>query len=119
MAASGLWIEVSEKLISSWLERTDINGDLSSAGHHLFAPEIGTLEFFGSLIVIFHCQRDLLTGRNLEFRRFKPVVLDRESVGWLLCRSGSRNREDQGVPQQRSACHGISGKRRMRLSRIN
>src|SRR5438034_3050847 len=98
MTARGLRVEVAEKLIPSRFELTDINRDLFPAGDDLLAPELCAFEFFWCWIVVLDNQRNLYTGRDLDFCWLEPVILDDEGVARLLRRgvsSGSQNKGER------------------------
>src|SRR5262249_44788195 len=81
VTARGLWVEVTEKLVTPWLQRADIDGDLLAAGHHFFPPQLGAFEFFWCWIVVLDDQRNFLAGRDLNFGWLKPMVLYDDRVG--------------------------------------
>src|SRR6266481_8524387 len=105
MTARGLWVEVPEELVAPGLQRADIDGDLPSAGDDLLAPELGAFKLLGCWIVVLDNQRNLLTGRDLDFRWLEPVILDDEGVGCFLRREVGFSSQNQDERKHRVAHH--------------
>src|ERR1700730_4646853 len=118
MTACGLRIEVTDELISPRFKRTDIDGDLASAGDDLLAPELGAFELFGCWIVVLDDQRNLYPGRDLDFRWLEPVILDDEGVTRLLRRGVGSGSQDKGERNHQPTDHERFSGRQMRLTRI-
>src|SRR6266446_4818140 len=105
MTARGLRVEVAEKLVPPRFKWTDINRDLLPAGDDLLAPELCAFELLGCRIVVLDNQRNLLTGRDLDFRWLEPVILDDEGVGCFLRREVGFSSQNQDERKHRVAHH--------------
>ncbi|MFO1377507.1 MAG: hypothetical protein U1F14_10935 [Steroidobacteraceae bacterium] len=101
-ALGGLLVEFSEERIPSRPERADEDDAFGEAGYDLFAVQLVTLEFFGTIVLILDGDPNALTGGDPKLGRDEPVILQREKNREIRCVGQAR----QSQQQEREVAHG-------------
>ena len=100
--ATGLRVEIVEKLITARIERPDENADFLTGRHDLFAMKLGALEFRGSRVVVAHHELDLDPRGDLNLAGNELVVLQHDRKAGIV-RQGARCESENEQPDEPGA----------------
>src|ERR1700747_3176794 len=93
--ATGLRVEIVEKLITARIERSDEHGDFLAGGHDLFTVKLHALEFRGGRVLVAHDELDLDPCRDWTLARNKLVVFQHNRDGGIIRQGGRRKGKDE------------------------
>src|SRR5271166_1364586 len=114
--ATGLRVEIVEKLITARIERPDENGNCLTGGHDLFAMKLSALEFRWCRVLVAHDELDFGAGGYLNLARNELVVFQHNRKAGILCQGGRSKgeNEERHEPGGRMHCD-TPAKMRMRI----
>src|SRR5262245_4041820 len=101
-------MKVVEERIAAGGQWPYIDDGALSRRHHLFAVELGALEFGRHLARVLDAQLELDAGLHIQGARLKTIVVDRKGVagllGWCRCRCRyeheRRGKKNSSVPKR-------------------